>query len=107
MQLFLQAETKQYINHSVPYFLLYRIVSLSRDRGGGGGGELWKGVPFTGFRNIGISSFEAYERVGNLSFRTIKDQKGPTDAFCRCERDRKSSRFSDSFSCKRQCIYSS
>ena len=37
MQLFLQAETKQYINHSVPYFLLYRIVSLSRDPGGNSG----------------------------------------------------------------------
>ena len=36
-------------------------------------GEEWtKGVPFTGFRNIAwISLFEAYERVRNLSLRSI------------------------------------
>ena len=36
------------------------------------GKERTKGVPFTGFRNIAwISLFEAYERVRNLSFRSI------------------------------------
>ena len=35
------------------------------------GEECTKGVPFTGLRNIGISLFEAHERVRNLSFRSI------------------------------------
>ena len=36
---FLEDETKQYIYHSFPCFLLYKIVSLSRAPGGGGGGR--------------------------------------------------------------------
>ena len=35
LQLFLQDETKLYINHPVPCFLLYKMVSLSRTLRGG------------------------------------------------------------------------
>ena len=52
--LFLEDETKQYIYHSFPCFLLYKIVSLSRAPGGGGstGGYLSETSGICGFHYL-------------------------------------------------------
>ena len=61
------------------------------------------------YKSVRISLVEVYEREGTsvIAGGLWKDLKALTDAFYGCEKEKKTSWFSDLFIFQRRCIYSS